>query len=358
MTVKNAKTLPRVFYGLHMSEGVAEYKEPGKEAYRIMIAENTIKNMDPSYEGRPVYVRHVDKVDIETIGKADPDDPNGRLIEVGYVVRSFFNKADGKHWAEFLVVGDQGHEAIAKGWKLSNAYLPKRLGNSGLWHGVQYAKEVMEGEYEHLAIVPNPRYAESVILTPEQFKQYNTDKELALTRMQNSKEEDKGESSMFNFLKKSKVENSAEIEAMSVTLPKSKVEVALTKLINDADDMQMNGQMCNMDHYAMVGEKKMTVNDLVKEHLAMKSSMAGDKAGEVKEEKKNEEPDEEALKKKKAEDEAAVAKKNAEEAAAAKKKEEGEKHFNAIKNADKNAKPKVKVVEISSDKVARGKQRY
>ena len=62
MKVKNAKSLPEIYYGLHMVEGTAEYSEAGKEPYRIYIGETTIKNMNPTFQGKPVYVDHVDEV--------------------------------------------------------------------------------------------------------------------------------------------------------------------------------------------------------------------------------------------------------------------------------------------------------
>lgn len=248
-----------------MVEGVAEYAEPNTESYRILVSEKAIKNMDPSFSGKPVYVRHVDAVDLHNL-QAEAD---------GYVVESFFNPTDGKHWAKFIVVSDAGHDAIRRGWKLSNAYIPKDLSQGGLWHGVEYSKEVMSGEYEHLAIVPNPRYEESVILTPEQFKQYNGEKELELKRLANS-QETKGETEML-FFKKTKVENSADYESMSVTLPKSKVERTIGQLVNAVDDYELKmkePQMANEDHHVMVNGEKMMVKDLVQKHMDCMNELA------------------------------------------------------------------------------------
>src|SRR4051812_29447530 len=105
--IKNAKTLPQVFYGLHMVPGVAEYNDPEREPYRILIGETTIKNMDPTFQGKPVYVDHVEEVNLENL-QQEAD---------GYVLESFYNKLDGKHWVKFIVVSDRGKEAIQKGWK-------------------------------------------------------------------------------------------------------------------------------------------------------------------------------------------------------------------------------------------------
>lgn len=194
--INNSKTLPKVYYGLHMAPGVAEYKEPDSKPYRILIGEETIKNMDSTFQGRPVYVQHVDEVNLDKI----------QIEADGYVVESFFNSIDGKHWVKFIVVSDKGHEAIRNGWRLSNSYIPKRFSGGGLWHGVEYSKEIIDGEYDHLAIVQNPRYDESVILTPEQFKNYNGEKEIELKKIANAKNKETNKMKL-NLFKKQKIEN-------------------------------------------------------------------------------------------------------------------------------------------------------
>jgi len=373
--IENARTLPQVYFGLHMVEGVAEYIEKDASSFRIFIGEDTIKNMDPTFKGRPVYVQHVAKVDLANI-QAEAD---------GYVIRSFFNKADGKHWAEFIVVSDRGHEAIRSGWKLSNAYVPKELANGGQWHGVDYSKEVVRGEYEHLAIVPSPRYEESVILTPDEFKLYNSKKESELLRLANSKEK----KSMFKFWKKTAIENSADFENTMVQLPESKKEFSLADLIKNADSSMMPHHMCNMAHRVKVGEEEMSVEELVNAHIALKQSMikpevkeneipVGDheKAKEKAEDLVDHERESIAEEKKENSKEPAAPvvetpsaekiendKKLAEKELADKALAElpGSAHFEALKDAPLEAiknSAATAAAELSEDKVARGKSRY
>lgn len=342
MKIQNASQRPQRFFGLHMVEGVAEYREPDKNPYRIFVGEEAIKNMDPTFEGRPVYVHHVGEVDLENIqNEAD-----------GFVVRSFFNKSDGKHWVEFLVVSDRGHEAIKKKWKLSNAYIPKDMVGGGLWHGVEYDKEVKRGEYEHLAIVPNPRYEESVIMTPDEFKAYNDGKELELKKLTNSKQGVKG---MFKFFKREKVENSAELESTMVVLPKSGKEMSITQIINEMDEMKVNmdqPMMANGDHKVKVGEEEMTVNELVEKYANMCA------------EKKNTAPAEDEEAKKKAlelaaheDKEIAEKKQNEEEKPEEKEEKKQNAHFETLRNAHLQAEKEVRI-DLSEDRVVRGKTRY
>lgn len=329
-----------------MSEGLAEYREPDTEPYRILVLENAIKEMDTTFPGRPVYVKHVDSVDLKNL-QAQAD---------GYVVESFFNKNDGKHWAKFVIVSDKGHEAIRSGWKLSNAYVPKDFAGGGMWHGVDYAREVTRGEYDHLAIVPNPRYEESVILTPEQFKAYNETKELELARLANSNDK---EMSVLNFFKKNKVENSSDMEGMSVMLPKSKKEKTIAQLVNDADDMAISAekpQYANGDHKVKVGDtEEMTVNGLLDCYKSMKQELDEIKKKNSDSPVAEKDPEEEKKKNAEAEEEK---KKNADAAAAAEEEKKTKNaHFEALKNANQT-KSKDEHFELAEDKVARGKARY
>lgn len=327
---------------MHFCPGVAEYREPDKDPYRIFLNEDTIRNMNPTFSGKPVFVRHVDEINMATL-QNDAD---------GWVVESFYNPTDGKTWAKFLVVSDKGHEAIRNGWRLSNAYIPKKFAGGGLWNGVQYAKEITDAEFEHLAIVHDPRYAESTILNPEQFKEYNEEKTLELKRVANNK----GESSMLKFFKKTKVENTLDIENTMVELPKSKKEVSLAQVINEMDAIHNMHGYANGDHMVKVGEEEMSVNELVAKHLEMCKAQNDEKAEPELENDEQAEP-ELANKEDEAKDEPEKEEPKKEEKPAAKK---NAANFDKLKNAHLNApaKDEEKVLELTDAKVARGKARY
>jgi len=302
-----AKQLPQIWYGLHFYPGIAEYREEGQAPLRVFLNENTLRDMDPTFAGRPVFVRHVEEVDLKNL-QTEAD---------GYVVKSFYNEADGKHWVQFIVVSDKGHEAIRNGFKLSNAYLPKSYGPSGMWNGLEYTKEITAAEYEHLALVNDPRYNESKVLSPEEFKEYNNSKLTELKRVANSKSSEKR--SMFDFFKKTKVEN-AELEETIVKLPNTGKEISIKDLIKNADTIQnvekgpldkegdsekehdkvekhaehKDGgenkeeqekqgrkkeepgaapQMANEDHHVRMGNGTMSVRDLMAKHKSMEDCM-------------------------------------------------------------------------------------
>ena len=375
----------KVYYGMHFYPGVAQYDEPGKDPLVVMLNENTIREMGATFAGCPVYVHHVDGVedDIDTV-KGEVD---------GWVLESFFNEADGKHWVKFLVCSERGERAIRRGWRLSNAYVAKAYGPDGVWNGVTYQKEVTGGEFEHLAIVPDPRYEESVIMTPDEFKAHNTEQKDKLLKLANSKKTKKGDTEMkgLKFWERPKIKNDKDFnpEEIMVQLPKSKKEVSLADAIDTADQFHNMSGYAADDHMVKVGENEMSVKKLVKAHMAacneldeMKKENAesedggepgagaddedddmenaedetvdesiddvGDRGGDKSENSEDEEEVEE--------DKAEKKKKNALE-----EKRKAKEKAARLKNARQNAREdegEVARVELANDRVARGKQRY
>lgn len=287
MTIKNSQG--KVWYALHMYRGVAEYRELDREPYRVLLSENTLRKMDTTFPGRPVFVLHVDDV--------NPDINDLRKEADGWVSESFFNEADGNHWAKFVSVSDRAEKAIADRWAVSNCYIPNSFGAGGQWNGVDYDKEITDGTYEHLAIVPNPRYQESIILSPEEFKAYNEAKKDELMRVANDNNE--GKKMKLNFFKREKVANSVDLEAMSVQLPKSGKEVTITSLVNQMDEIEASkgvAKVANSADFVEIDGEKVTVEALVASFKNAKECNEDDKEDEEKK-KENEdgEIDEEDL---------------------------------------------------------------
>lgn len=375
-TLKNSKG--NIYYGMHFYPGVAEYQEPGRDAYRIFINEDTIRAMGPTFAGRPIFVEHVDEVDasVDELRK-DAD---------GWVVESFYNESDGKHWVKFIVCTERAERAIKRGYRLSNAYIPRLGGPGGTWNGVSYQKEVTGGEYEHLAIVNNPRYEESVIMTPDEFKAYNEAKTLELKRLANSKKENNA--MKLKFWNRKPAENAADLEGLSVTLPKSGKEMTIVQVVNAVDEMEMKKGVANGEDKVKVGDKEMSVNDLVKGYEALEKECNDLKAmarnededeesvDNEDEESEVENEDEESVDNEDGVDEDEEAKKKAlqlaeheeqeilekkkanAKAAKAAKAAEGKKNFNKLKNAHRRDAEEVVHVDLAQDRLARGQARY
>lgn len=362
--MKIVNTKGTIFYGMHFYPGLAQYQDKGQDPYRVFLNEDTIRAMDPTFAGRPIFVEHVDEVDSnldELRKEAD-----------GWVVESFYNAADGKHWVKFIVVSDRGLRGIQNGMRLSNAYVVKSSKDvPGLWNGIPYSKEIIDAEFEHLAIVRNPRYEESVIMTSEQFKKYNEANVSEVKRIANSKNEGEGEMGL-NFFKRAKVENELDLSTISVVLPKSGKEITITKLVNEADEKEMdrNSGLADMSHKVKMHDGSYcNVGDLLSKHKAMNDELESMK--KEKENAENPEATDGEVTEKKNEDEKKVtdpkeaedkemkdAKKNELETKKLEAKIKADRLRNADLNAVKNSIPVAQSLELSHDRVALGKSRY
>lgn len=367
MTVKLDNSSGKIFYGLHFYPGVARYQEPERDLM-VFLNEETIRQMDPTFAGKPVFVMHVDGVE-RSVDKL-------RNEADGWVIESFFNEADGKHWVKMIICSSLGLQAIERdGMRLSNCYLAKGMGPGGKWNGVPYDAQVTMGEHEHMALVPNPRYEESMILTPDQFKAYNERQREELKRLSN--QGDKGMKLKFWNKAPLKDADAVNLAATTVAL-KSGREVTIEVLVNEMDEHEekKKAQLANEEDHVHVGDEKMKVGELKKKYQDMYNELSELKAkhapggGEEDEETKkknaaeaerlvNEAKEKEAeLEKAKAEvarlQNEADARKKADDTKKARDKAEAEK----LRNAGPTTETETVTIELPMDQIERGRQRY
>lgn len=250
----NSKQEPRIFYAKHIAPGVCGYEDE-----TVFLSEDALRKMDKTFAGKPIYVNH-QKVNLDNL-QEEAD---------GYVIESFYLPEDGAHWTKNIVVSDKGHEAIGKGWAVSNAYIPDEFGAGGEWHNVPYDREITNAHYTHLAIVENPRYEEATIMTPEEFKMYKESKREQLKQLENSKTE-KGEKRMnWKLFDKKEKTNSEEISNTMVELSNGST-VSIGEMINAVEEdikaKEEKKDKCNEDvleKVVKVNGEDMKVSELVK----------------------------------------------------------------------------------------------
>lgn len=362
--LNNALQTGVVFYGLHMHEGPAHY---AANDTTILVSNSVIKEMNSTFGGRPVYVGHVD--DHTDLAKAD-----------GVVSESFYNPLDGNHWSKFVVTTEKGLAAVNKGWKLSNSFLVNRKNeNGGQWHGIDYHATVEKGEFHHLAIVPDPRYQQSVILTPEEYKQYNNTKKAELEMLSNSQE---NSMKKFTFFKQTKVDNSKEdFGSIVVTLPNTGKTVSIEQLCNEADTPSDEKGTFNDDTVIDIDSVKMTFKEFIAAFKKMKDELASIEYvdEEVEEEQLNNSVDEEEEDddlddsddmeedEDDSDDEDESEDEEEEEIPAQQVQNSKKKAVKKVSNkkmvknaADRSAakKPVVRTIDLASDQVKRGQDRY
>ena len=273
---QNAKEEPKVFYCKHIAPGVCAYADE-----TILIGEEALKEMDKTFAGKPIYVNH-QKVDLENI-QQEAD---------GYVAESFYLPEDGCHWAKMIIVSDKGHEAIRKGWKVSNAYVPDEFGIGGEWHNIPYNREVMKAHYTHLALVDNPRYEEAEVMTPEDFKMYKEQKREQLKSLENAKTKGEGKTMKWKLFKRTEVTNSDDLSNTMVELSNG-TAISIGEMVNSVEkDIQEKKEAknkCNdlLEEAVKVNGEEMKVKDLIKEYESKCNKCNEDEEDKDKEEKKS-----------------------------------------------------------------------
>jgi hypothetical protein len=332
MEKQNAKEFPKIYYCKHMQAGVCDYEDE-----RILIENETLNKMMPSFVGKPVYIIHTN-VNLEKL-KEEAD---------GYVSDSFYNEKDGWYWLKFIIIEDEAHDKIRQGWSVSNAYLPTRSGSSGSWHNVPYDREILEAEYSHLAIVPNPRYEGAEIFTPEQYKVYIEQKENQLKELQNSKTIKKEKAGgILMFWNKTKLAKENEEELLNAVVEIDGIDVSVKELIENAKKMKKNEEKegeeeekedkakLNEDDELEIDGAKVSVKELKNMYKKMK------KNEDEEEKKKEEEKEKEDEEEKKKEEE-----------------KENSKYYKELKNSVKKGEFQPLNYETREDKLTRGKSRY
>lgn len=339
-TLHNAKGFPDIFYARHMESGLCGYDNE-----KILVDADTMKKMAPSFAGKPVYVDHQD-VNLKKL-QEEAD---------GYVADCFYNELDGWLWSKIIVVSDKGKKAVNNGWSVSNAYIPTMWSGGGSHHNVDYNRKMGEAEFTHLAIVPNPRYENAKIFTPEEYKNYCTAKRQQIEELRNSKRK----KPMFEFWNKAKVSAEDATDESMVTLDDGRVMTV----------SELRVELKNAK------KEESEASRLVREYNEIQNSKKAKKNADDNKEKDEREVEEDGEEKMNADEEAEykrlsekknrMAKKNGESEKDEKKNSDGKptaeelKAFEEMKNAKNKAEfagPTV-LVDLDVDQLARGKSRY
>ena len=160
----------RHFKSKFFEAGAVSYPEFGKT---YLVKKETIDKFINSMIGCPVIIKH-----------KDINDSNVKEEAVGYISNVWFNPDDGWYWCDGVIFDRDAEELIVnENWSVSCGYevTDKDVGG-GMWHDIKYDEEILNGSFEHLAIVSNPRYREATILLNS-----SEDKNMNLKKLFNAK---------------------------------------------------------------------------------------------------------------------------------------------------------------------------
>lgn len=112
-----------------------------------LLQKETIDKFINTFIGVPVIVDHKDSI--------SPDDIVGEIQNI------WFSTEDGWFWCSGVITDEKAIELIESGYNVSCQYrITDYIENTEnkLHNGNPYDKEILNGVFEHLAIVKNPRY--------------------------------------------------------------------------------------------------------------------------------------------------------------------------------------------------------
>jgi hypothetical protein len=314
-----------------MRAGLCFYPEDNET---VLLSQDTLREMAASIRGVPVIIVH-EELNSANVGEKTV----GRVADMEF---------DGANWDVLFVVDDQAAvDKLAMGWGVSTAYRISKSGPKGTLNNVPYEREVLAAKYEHLAIVPKPRYemARNPVFYNSLLNEENRD------TLNTSKS--KGSAMLFKLFRKLTGSEEVKLNANDTAFVRiGDQEVPLTDVIGtlaehdkkqNAAKIVMNGE----DIVEYNGEK-LTINEVVTRYNSIKQNEADEKAKTDKEKADKENTEKEAADKEakeKADKENAVkeaadkeakekADKEAKENAA--KEDEAKKNFEALEKAKNN----------------------
>lgn len=128
----------------------------GDKGLMIYISKETIERYSYRLKGKPVTIGHIEGITEE----------NAQEVSVGDV-------AVCSNPGECIVTinNEEAEQRISNGERFSCCWIPIKWGPAGTWHNVPYDRELVEMDFTHLAIVPDPRYENvEVFMNSKEYK--------------------------------------------------------------------------------------------------------------------------------------------------------------------------------------------
>jgi len=143
--MKETKAIGKVIKMPCMRRGLCAYSNE-----TVLVTQETLEKIAPSIMGVPLVIDHPN--DLIT------DENIGLLPVVGRVADMHYDSKDDLWYAHFVVDDQKGIDLLNDGYGISTAWFGDKYGSGGTLNNVGYDRELLEGRYEHLAIVKTPRY--------------------------------------------------------------------------------------------------------------------------------------------------------------------------------------------------------
>lgn len=326
---------PKRYRAEFISPGIVSYEDTG--AGKVLVLEEALNRMQRSFIGKPV-VNFIHKdLTPEEAYKLSNDDleslADGVVSDVGVIEDG---PRKGWHYADMIIWDEATKNNIdLYGFNVSCAYTPTKVDSTGGRHNsIDYDEEVIDGIYDHMAIVEYPRYEQAKIYenskTPKEVKVGNFIMKIFEKKepqqLQNSEDSKKDEG------KEVELENTVYVNSEGEEIPLKEMAASYK-----ANKKKNAVQKLNADDEVEIDGEKMKAKDLYDNYKKNKCSSKKKNAEPATDEDLHEVVDEQKQKQ------------NA--------KEEKE-NFSKLENAINTEESIIPGVKTKSDRLERGKQKY
>ena len=231
----------RRFTSKFIEPGIIKYSDDQGKPYVALVKKEAIDRFIGSIIGCPLIIKHHD------VNKDTVED-----LRCGIISEVSYNQADGWYYCSGIVWDENAIKNIEElGWSVSCTYVITDEGGGGVYHDMKYDVEFMNGDFEHLALVENPRYEEATIVLNSKGEPIRkVARDMIKKPISSNETQDNGGTAMLMFQKKSENEKIMEdvkkfisnmkdgIEALckKVGNEKAKLLEPLTKAMNEAGE--------------------------------------------------------------------------------------------------------------------------
>lgn len=129
-----------------------------------LLKKETIDKFVNTFIGCPVVINH-----------QDVTDESAKEQRVGVISRVYFEPSDAWFWCEGVLFDNEAIDLVQKGYTVSCQYEITEYSDNPdeeLHNGNPYDKEILDGRFEHLAIVDSPRYEDAIIAVNSKANEY------------------------------------------------------------------------------------------------------------------------------------------------------------------------------------------
>jgi hypothetical protein len=196
----------------------------------IYVSQEALWQLAPTALGVPVVVDHPSEL--------ITDENISNMPVVGRVSALEYDSITDTWDAVFVVDNEEAISLLQNGWGVSTAWFGDKYASGGTHNNVGYDRELIEGRYEHLAIVKTPRYEMAVnpIFLNSTTLQDDHNKDIIVTSNQ------KGSNSMIGKIFKRLVsrEELKTNEGEELFVDIDGTDVPLSQVISDVKTLRLN----------------------------------------------------------------------------------------------------------------------